>query len=637
MNISYKHLLKHLPEKPSKEDLSINLFQLGHEHELIGDIFDIEHTPNRGDCLSIKGILRDLNVFYEVKSDFTTYEESIDILDLDFKNKVPDICPKISFLKISIEQPPQNYHGSLNSYFADLDLKKNNFFTDISNYISYEMGQPTHCYDAKKIKGGIVLDEIEKTEKFKTLFNEDIEISGKNAVFISNNEIINLAGVMGGYSTACDKNTNEVIVECAYFNPADIIGKSIKYGINSDAAYKFERHVDPDAQESVLRRFIQLTKEHCNIKKIEILKEEFVKLKKTKVPYDLIKINQILGTNLSDNNYLEILSKLNFKLDNEKFIVPSYRSDIKSQNDLSEEVARAIGYDNLPMHDIKLPIKESKKKSLEDSLKSYLVDNGFYELINFPFVKQSYEDSISIDNPLDVNKGYFRKNLKNSLIEKLIYNEKRQKDCIKFFEISDLYSLEDNEVKKVRSIGIACSGRVGKNYENFSKKIDEAYLQKIIEGFLDLDDSFKINLVSRKNYDSKNTSKIYYFESPLDILDNKILDYQAKSKTISEDIRYKKISELPSSSRDLSFSISDPSMLNILEDTILNFKNEKLKETFVFDYFLNKKTSVTKIGFRFVFQCSNETIKDADIDKIMQRIIQISKSIKTVTIPGLNI
>ena len=123
----------------------------------------------------------------------------------------------------------------------------------------------------------------------------------------------------------------------------------------------------------------------------------------------------------------------------------------------------------------------------------------------------------------------------------------------------------------------------------------------------------------------------------MDILDKKILDYKAKSKTTGENIKYKEISELPSSTRDLSFSISDPSMLNILEDTILNFKNEKLKETFVFDYFLNKKSSVTKIGFRFVFQCSNETIKDADIDQIMQEIIQISKSIKSVTIPGLNL
>ena len=140
MKIAYKHILEHINSKPSINELSEKLFQLGHEHEIENDIFDMEFTPNRGDCLSVIGLLRDLSVFYKTDLKIEKYTDRIKTLELDFKNNAKNACPKISFLKIEISnQNIKPYKGKLKSYFDDLDCKKNNFFTDISNYLSYEM------------------------------------------------------------------------------------------------------------------------------------------------------------------------------------------------------------------------------------------------------------------------------------------------------------------------------------------------------------------------------------------------------------------------------------------------------------------------------------------------------------------
>ena len=169
MKISYSHLVSQIKENPSIEMISESLFQLGHEHEIDGDILNMELTPNRGDCLSLNGLLRDLSVFYTVNFKEKIYSEKLDKLQLDFENLSQNTCPKISFLKMEIDKIPKEYNQYLNDYFMKLNLNKNNFFTYVSNYLSYETGQPTHCYDASKINGKLVLQELEINQEFHTM------------------------------------------------------------------------------------------------------------------------------------------------------------------------------------------------------------------------------------------------------------------------------------------------------------------------------------------------------------------------------------------------------------------------------------------------------------------------------------
>ena len=259
MKVHYKHLLEKIHSKPKLNELSDRFFQLGHEHEIINDIFDFELTPNRGDCLSLNGLLRDLKLFYDIEVDDSFYSEDINQSDICFTNNAKNSCNKISFLKIEIDEVPHHYDDGLEKYFKDLDIKKNNFFTDISNYISYETGQPTHCYDSRKLGNTLVLDKLDKDTEFCTLLGQTINIRKGDLVFYNKNkEVINLAGIIGGEDTACSKDTKSVVVECAYFNPEAIVGKSILYDMKSDASHKFERNTDPLCHEYILRRFIKV-------------------------------------------------------------------------------------------------------------------------------------------------------------------------------------------------------------------------------------------------------------------------------------------------------------------------------------------------------------------------------------------
>jgi phenylalanyl-tRNA synthetase beta chain len=634
MKIAYSHLVHYITENPSIDQISDSLFQLGHEHEIEGDIFDMEFTPNRGDCLSINGLLRDLAVFYTVDLNQELHNEKLDEFLIDFENLSESICPQISFLKLEIDQVPETYKDSLDDYFLDLGLNKNNFFTDVSNYLSYETGQPTHCYDANTINGKLIFHEIDGNAEFETLLGKKITLTGKNPVFSLNNEVINLAGVVGGKNTSCSVNTKTVIVECAFFQPEAIIGKSVKYDIQSEASHKFERGVDPGCHDRVLRRFIKLVSEHANIKDMSIISYKSKDNPITQIPVNVSKINQIIGINISEKEYLNYLSKLGFVVEEGFIKVPSFRSDVKTQNDLAEEVTRVIGYDNIAISEINIPKNEkTNHKDIENKLRYFLLDHGFYEVINSPFVSLSSEEAIKVDNPLDSNREYLRTNITNSLVDNLLFNERRQKDSIKLFEISDVYS-SSNGINKKRKLSVVASGRVGLNYEDFSKKINKKYFTTLFQEILP-NEVFDFEILSRDLLDTKIKNEIVTLEVDIDRFSTDILSYTEISKSPKDFVQFNPISDLPSSFKDISYSIKDYSKTQELQDLLLNYQSDIIKYVYIFDYFKNEKQEEIKIGFRFVFQSNKTTLTSSQVELIYNNIVNESLKIDGILIPGI--
>ena len=632
MKLVYKDLINFLSEKPSKDLLSKKLFQLGHEHEIHGDIFDMELTPNRGDCLSLIGLARDLAVFFGNTNSLSLFQGDIEHLEINFKNLSPSDCPKISFLEIEIDDSKVEYKSYLENYFKNVGVNKTNFFTDISNYISYELGQPTHCFDRETIKHKLIFENKECNKTFKTLLNSEIELKENNCIFSVGDEIISLAGVMGGVSTACSSETKKVLVECAYFNPESIIGKSIKYNLVSDAAHKFERGVDIESQEMVLRRFAKIVQDHAKIKSIKFRSFSEGYRQKPCIPIDVSKINKILGTSLENDEYLKYLEDLGFKISDE-ITVPSYRHDIETINDLAEEIARVIGYDNIKSVPINLnEIVLNSNKKIE-KLESLLVKNGFSEVINFPFTSLNQKESIKIDNPLDSSRSNLRVSLKDSLVENLLYNERRQKDSIKLFEISDVYS-KYKEIKQQKKLGLIVSGRLGNNYNDFSKKLDSKYLNKLLNKE-HAKDIFEIIEISRDGLDTKRKDKIYYAEISLENIPSSFFsDLSAKQKVINF-INYEPISEYPSSTRDFSFLVNDFNLVSEVIDMLDKISDDEIKNSFLFDYYKNDETNIIKLGYRFIFQSRHKTLSDIEINKKVNKILSPILAIEGVSIPGM--
>ncbi len=645
MKIVYSHLLNFLEKKPSIEELSEKLFQIGHEHKIEGKVFDIDITPNRGDCLSLRGLARDLNYFYSAKLEKKIYKGELPKAKLKFHNKAEDLCPNICFIEIEIEGSVKKYASYLENYFKDLNLNRNNFFTDISNYLAYETGQPTHCYDAEKINGPLVLEKRNKKEKFKTLLGNEIELEGDNLVFTVNGVAIDLAGTMGDESTSCSETTSKVLVECAYFKPQEILGKARQYNLTSDASYKFERGVDYLVQEKVLRRFITIVQDHVEVKSLAI-KSEQRKTELKKVEFDSKKLNKIIGTNLTDKKQKDILKSLFFKV-SDSVTVPAHRSDVDQINDLAEEITRMIGYDNIPSKALSLPVQiKTIAKDFETMCSNFLVNSGFFEVINFPFNDNVDDSAISVDNPLDKQRSKMRVCITKSLRENLVYNQNRQKDSIKLFEFSDIYTKEGYE----RKLSAIVCGRTNKNFKEFNQQLDYSYLKGLIctlfQDLLEVKPSFekdgsenydlyekvyfkgahigRIGRLSKNFVDSKVKAPVFSFE--ISIKDLEILDR-----------KYQKTSDFPASYRDLSFSLDSHDNLSNLSNLMTEAReaNDLLTDIFVFDLFENKKLHILKVGYRFKFQSIERSLTDQEIDKVMNSLIEDALLINGINIEGL--
>jgi len=355
-------------------------------------------------------------------------------------------------------------------------------------------------------------------------------------------------------------------------------------------------------------------------------------LKKTikKIKFDHERIQNILGTEIQEETYKDSITKIGFKVENDEVIVPSFRHDITHQNDLAEEMARIVGYDNIQAADFKITNSESNKNfDEENTLRYFLAGHGFNEVINIPFTSNS-PASLEIDNPLDSNRSFFRTTLKNSLIDNLLYNEKRQKESIKLFEISDIYSIDsDGEIVVNKYLGIIVSGRVGNNYKEFSQKLDSKYLTRLLEI-----DQNQVYEISREELDTKIKNKIYVALLEFNNLPKNITNIENQKLDNIKFNQYIPISDFPSSTRDLSFVLSDESKIKKIEDIIFSFRSINLKNVFVFDFYNDRKNDQIKIGFRFIFNSKIKTLTVDYVDKEIDYIVRLCMEIGGVEVPG---
>lgn len=636
MKISYKHLSRHLINEVSIETISDMLFQLGHENEVQGNILDIEFTPNRGDCLSVLGLARDLNALTPSHQELEIFNGELNPLNLGFTNIATNACNKISFLYLEVDQINNNYEDYLENYFSDLNINKNNLFSDVSNYVSYELGQPSHAYDFEKIVGEIKLKFLEDNIEFQTLLGKKINLQKGDLIFEDDNEVINLAGLMGSQGTSCSQETKKVLIEFAFFQPDSLMGKSVKYDLNSDAAYKFERYVDPNLQEKSIRRFIQIISNHADISDMKMFSETFLDSPQRLIKFDARKINQILGTNISNQEIKEYLGKLSLEIADESIQIPSFRNDLETENDIAEEIARVVGYDNIIPSKLKINENYIGSHNLEKYVSDFLRKKGLNEVINSQFSGINEKNCIVVDNPLDSNRKYIRTNLRDSLLENLIFNEKRQKDSIKLFEISDIYLSDGSgQIEKKKMLGIIASGRIGYNRRDFSKKINKNFIQNI---FCEFDEKFvdEILKIARHNVDSKSKEEIFYLEVELSRLAPYFQDYELSNET-NKFVKYSDISEFPSSTRDLSVLVGRIEDIEKVSKIIDDHNASILVDRFLFDFYENKGKNQIKVAYRLIFQSKENTLSDKDVDKEMNKMVFKIIEIKNASVPGFKI
>ena len=666
MKVLYSSLVEKIKTKPKIDGFCDDLTMLGIEVDDIqsfkGDkVINFDLTPNRGDCFSVKGLIRDYcalkNITFSLKK--THNFKSTKVFTKKIKLSAKEACSAYSAISISNLSPKKtnNFPKKIKNSIKAAGIQSIHPLVDIVNFIMLETGQPMHVFDEDKIKGDLEVRLAKKNEKLQILGNNDLEFKDDCLVIADSKEPIAFAGISGGNYHSVKKSSKNFLIESAYFDPSAIKGKARRYGFQTDASQRFERGVDYNLHEKALAEAVNLIEEIYNgdFSKIETKKNSFFPKQKI-IKISSEDINKKLGTSLKENLIISILKRLEISLLEKNnsllsFKIPSHRFDLSIKEDLVEEVARIIGYDQLP-ESKSLTVNQNYEVSeyqFTDSIKLFMKNKGFNEVVNYSFLDPKIlenlsisKNSISLKNPLNKTISTLRTSLLPSLVSNLEYNLKRGENFLKIFEIGKSFSL-DNPQETLNFSGLLFDDEKFKNW-NTNQKFDFFYLKGILEDFFAeyrvdkvswkktknnllhpyasadifagknfIGSIGSINPIFLKNLDIKKP--FYYFEILLSAISSNHLT------------RLKASSVYPSSQRDFSFEVDNSITFEEIQNCVKHSSKAFLQDMKIFDLYegANIKKGKKSIAFRLSWGSNKKTLSDAEINKEADLIVSDMK------------
>jgi phenylalanyl-tRNA synthetase beta chain len=435
-------------------------------------VLEIEMLPNLGYCLSHYAIARELCAFYGLK----LKETAVPVLEnpgtaVPVEVKVPDLCLRYGAIVIKGVRGAKTPEWMAARLRAMGSNPKGNLLIDGSNYVMYELGQPTHCFDIAKLGGPkIIVRKALPGEMLKTLDGQDLKLDPGMMVIADASKPVALAGVMGGADSAVSEETDAILVESAKFKPSNVRLASKAAGIKSESSYRFERGVDSELPMRAACRLASLILEAAPGARVEQVSDAYpVKYQPPVIEVDPARINAILGTGLADSVIYGCLKALQPDLKDSKpwkFTVPSYRTELEGVNDVAEEVARYAGYDVIPSVS-GMPMRPSTVTPLwtvTTELRNTLAALGFSETYNYDFISAKElkgcglqaEAALEVKNPLSSDYQYMRPTLLSGLLKTLRYNLNRGRESALIFEAGTAYARKDEgKAEEVYCAGLA--------------------------------------------------------------------------------------------------------------------------------------------------------------------------------------
>ena len=664
MQFSRNWLKEFVDFKVSDEELCEQLTMLGlevdnykpYESKLTGNdaIIKLDLTPNRGDCFSILGIAREVAA----------------------ANNLPLTLPKINNIKNSVKSPlsvsvcneAPRYVGR---YIAGVNLKKKvpplikerlklsdtkviDPIVDITNYVLLELGQPLHAFDADKLEGNLQVRFAKEKEKITLLDENKLSLDEKSLVIADQKKPVALAGIMGGFETGISNKTQSIYLESAFFTPAAIRGRARKFSIQTDASTRFERGVDFELQVLAIKRASTLINETLGSDFSPI--QEFVRKSSIPKNKDIIlninNLNKILGTNLTKSAVKKGLMSLGLKnsvsnSNNLKVKVPSWRFDLKIEADLIEEIARLVGYNNIPQSSLSRKIRTSED-TLHSSIRETFQSMGYNEVITYSFIDQSLAEIVGekkkqlifVENPISQNMNVMRTSLLPGLLDTLSYNLNQGSESLKIFEIGSVFNKRDsNKINEREVVGGLIMGIEGKdNWSGSNKQLDFFDLKGNLETVLPELSKFTFKREQVPFLHPGKTAALYKGQKKvgylgtvnpklLDKLDIKgevnFFEFSLDDVSGKKNIKFKKFSRFPLAQRDLSFVVDEEITSSSITDTILSKAGSNLKEINLFDIYTGKGISEGQksLTYSLSWQAVNRTLTDDEVDKIIGRIV----------------
>ena len=631
-------------------------------------LIDLSITPNRSDCLGIRGIARDLSAagfgkFIISKNKKIKFKgnKKINVKISSEKNQGCLAFGSCLIKNVENVESPQWLKDKLIS----IGQKPISAIVDVTNYIMLDLNRPLHAYDADKINKGIIVRNSKKGEKFKALNNKEYKLGEGMCVITDNSGVLGLGGIIGGITTGTELGTKNVLLESAYFTPRSIRKTSKELNIDTDAKFRFERGIDPFSIEEGLVKASELIKEICGgeINKIDI--KSIGKFKDTYIKFEIKSFQKIAGFKLPIKVIIKILNDLGFGIRiNKNFLklkVPSWRPDITQEIDVIEELMRIYGYDKIKQIE---PIKDRKKPTLNKSQKLFhflqraIAAKGYQEAITWSFTDSKINDyfksnnkNIKIVNPISSDLDVLRNSIFSNLIYHLNKNLNRDFKDLSLFEIGPVfYGSSPGEQETV--IGGLRSGKINRlswiekerNVDIFDIKKD--VFKTLVEVGYDRS-KFFVDDNTPNYYHPGKSGRVFlnkgkdrvaaYFGEihptiikKMNIKTESLIGFEIfvnnlkdTKKTLKDQKTKYLVTDFQKSERDFAFIIDKNFDTQALIEIIFNTDRELIKDVNIFDVYEGEKIPENKksIALNTTIQSMNKPLNDNDLEKLNKLII----------------
>ncbi len=619
---------------------------------------DVDLTPNRGDCLGMEGVAREVGTLTGTDLTPPVFEPVAAACDdrIPIDVQAPEACPRYLGRVIRGINPGAETPLWMQEKLRRGGIRSLGPVVDVTNYVLLELGQPMHAFDLDRLSGGIVVRYARQGEKLTLLDDRSIDLDEQSLLICDQDNALALAGVMGGINSGISETTDKLFLEVAFFTPEKIAGRARHYGLSTDSSYRFERGVDPGLQLRAMERATALLVELLGGQAgpvIEVASKPHLPAKSA-IQLRRARIKRLLGFVPTDAQVEDILSRLGVAVVANKAgwkaTPPGYRFDLEIEADLIEEVGRVYGYNKLPTANnhgdlIIRPMPEAVTPL--ERLQELLVDRGYQEAITYSFVDAAMlEDvepdsrAVALSNPISSEMSMMRTSLWAGLLGAVQYNLARQHSRIRFFESGLKYFIQNNEIKQIKVLsGVVVGSQYPEQWGIGDQAADFFDIKGDVEALLDaggisaefqasrhpalhpgqtaaiLVDGAQIGWIgcihpglARKH---GIPSKTCLFELDMDAM--------LKGRLPS----FEKLSRFPTIRRDLAIVVDVEIPASALCDTIYQQAGPMLKDVLVFDVYQGKgiESGRKSIALGLILQDSSRTLTDDEVDSVKAEII----------------
>lgn len=635
-------------------------------------VFEIGLTPNRSDAMSHWGVARDLRAGLIQNSPNLSYSEIItpsvskfkvekrtlkyDVVVEDYKI-APRYCG-ITISGIEVKDSPAWLQNKLRA----IGLTPKNNIVDITNYVMHELGQPLHAFDSAKIKGNkIIVKNATEGTLFTTLDGVERTLTAEDIIIADEVKPLCLAGVLGGIESGVSDSTTSIFLESAYFDPVSVRKTSKRFGISTDASFRFERGIDPNITDYALKHAAILI---CEIAGGEITSDLFDAYPKKIADHSVLlnfnNVYRILGEVISDDIIKKILVSLDIKINSITnqglgLTVPAYRADVSREIDVIEEILRVYGYNNIKTGSkLNATIANSKRTEdhkVQNIVANQLVSQGFYEIMSNSLTSPEYinwldpihsSQKVEILNPLSSDLSVMRQSLLFGGLEAISYNINRKNTDLKFFEFGKTYAKILSGYEEYKHLALFVTGNYTlPNWNATAQPINFFSFKGIIEAILDRLGILKYTTqVVNDEVFSEGISfvlgdrelvKFGAIKKPLlKSMDIKQEVFYADFKwdtvlaVLSQKIKFAEISKYPVVKRDLALLIDETVAFEQIHTLVKGVDKSAILDVSLFDVYQGDKLPEGKKSYAISLklQDASKTLTDAQIEKIMSKVQQ---------------